>query len=59
MMEAAFDMPHFLGPFARNAPPEETPPAEIPPERATEIVKSLALHNGAAVSYTHLTLPTN
>ena len=47
MMEAAFDMPHFLGPFARNAPSEDAPPAEIPPERATEIVKNLALHNGA------------
>ena len=47
MMEAAFDMPHFLGPFARNAPGEGSTPAEISPTRATEIVKNLALHNGA------------
>jgi len=47
MTKAAFDMPHFLGPFARNDPGQEASPAEIPAERATEIVKHLALHNGA------------
>jgi reductive dehalogenase len=47
MMEAAFDIPNFLGPFARNDPGQEASPAEIPAERATEVVKHLALHNGA------------
>ncbi len=47
MMKAAFDMPHFLGPHAAADPEPGSPPARLSPERATEIVKSYALHLGA------------
>ncbi|MBW2128790.1 MAG: reductive dehalogenase [Deltaproteobacteria bacterium] len=47
MMEAAFDMPHFLGPYAVAEPEPGVPPAKISPERATQIVKEYALHIGA------------
>jgi hypothetical protein len=47
MMEASFDMPNFLGPFAEATPGPERPPHTISPERATEIVKNLALTLGA------------
>jgi len=47
MMEAAFDMPDFLGPHAVSEPESDNPPAGLSPERATEIVKNYALHIGA------------
>ena len=47
MMEAAFDMPDFLGPHAVAEPDLNCPPAQLSPERATEIVKNYALHIGA------------
>ncbi len=47
MMEASFDLPNFLGPFADATPDSESPPHPIAPEKATEIVKNLALTLGA------------
>ena len=47
MMEAAFDMPHLLGPHAVAEPEADCPPARLSTERATEIVKHYALHLGA------------
>lgn len=47
MMAAAFDMPHFLGLHAVSEPAPDNPPAELSPERATEIVKNYGLHIGA------------
>lgn len=47
MMEAAFDMPLFLGPYVVAEPGLDTQPAQISPEKATEIVKGYALHLGA------------
>ena len=47
MMEAAFDIPEFLGPYAECEPEPDSPPCRLSPERATEIVKKYALHIGA------------
>ena len=47
MMEASFDMPNFLGLYAEAEPSPDNPPYETDPERATEIVKNLALTLGA------------
>lgn len=47
MMEAAFDIPEFLGPYAEPEPESANPPCRLSPERATEIVKNYALHIGA------------
>lgn len=47
MMEASFDIPNFLGTFAEASPGLESPPHAISPEKATEIVKNLALTLGA------------
>jgi reductive dehalogenase len=49
MVEAAFDMPNFLGPHVTGVPEAGIPPADISPERATEIVKNYALHLGASM----------
>jgi reductive dehalogenase len=47
MMEAAFDMPEFLGPHAESEPEPGSQGSSLSPERATEIVKNYALHIGA------------
>jgi len=47
MMAASFDMPNFLGPFADAVPGAESPPSEIDPQKATEIVKNMARQLGA------------
>ena len=47
MMEAAFDMPEFLGPHAESKPESGRQASSLSPERATEIVKNYALHIGA------------
>lgn len=47
MMEAAFEMPDFLGPHAESEPEPGSYPSRLSPERATEIVKNYALHIGA------------
>jgi len=47
MMAASFDIPDFLGPFADAVPAPESPPSEIDPQKATEIVKNLARQLGA------------
>ncbi|MHB8767030.1 MAG: hypothetical protein ACYDA8_22175, partial [Deferrisomatales bacterium] len=48
MMFADFQVPAFLGPHALAAPAAHGPPAELDPARASEIVKGLARHLGAA-----------
>jgi ferredoxin len=47
MMEAAFDIPEFLGPYAESEAESDSPPSRLSPERATEILKKYALHIGA------------
>lgn len=47
MMEAAFEMPPYLGAHAVNKPPPETEKQELPPETATGLVKDYTLHLGA------------
>jgi reductive dehalogenase len=47
MMEAAFDIPDFLGPHAVATPNSGSSQAELAPESATEIVKNFAMHIGA------------
>lgn len=47
MLHASFEIPDYLGPFAKGEPGSEHPPVNLSPERATEIVKGLTLHMGA------------
>jgi reductive dehalogenase len=47
MMEASFDIPNFLGLYVDATPSSESPPHQIDPARATEIVKNFALTLGA------------
>ncbi|MDF1554807.1 MAG: reductive dehalogenase [Deferrisomatales bacterium] len=48
LMFANFQIPSFLGPHAEAAPLPDHPPAELEPERASEIIKGIARHLGAA-----------
>jgi len=47
MVHSAFELPHFLGPFAKGTPYPDTQPANLSPEKATKIVKKYAEHVGA------------
>ena len=47
MMHAAFSIPPFLGLHAHASPQDGVTPARLTPEKATRIVKHLALHIGA------------
>ncbi|MCK5310907.1 MAG: reductive dehalogenase [Desulfobacteraceae bacterium] len=47
MMHASFSMPMFLGSYASNDPEPGTPISNLSPEKATLIVKNLAMHIGA------------
>jgi reductive dehalogenase len=47
MVGATFAMPAMLGPHAEPQPPVDKEPAQLPPERASEIIKGFARHLGA------------
>ena len=47
MVHASFDIPDFLGLHARSNPDSKILPADLSPEKATEIVKNYTLHLGA------------
>jgi len=48
LMFANFQIPAFLGPHAEMGPMPDHPPAELDPAKASEIVKGIARHLGAA-----------
>ncbi|MDJ0828789.1 MAG: reductive dehalogenase [Desulfobacterales bacterium] len=47
MVKMALKMPHYLGPNAMITPDSDTPPADLRPDKAAEIIKNLTLHVGA------------
>jgi reductive dehalogenase len=47
MVHAAFEMDDFLGKYAVSNPVENTPQANLDPEKASHIVKNFAKHLGA------------
>jgi reductive dehalogenase len=47
MVKACFEMPQFLGQYARSSPAPEDPPLSLDPGEASKTVKGLALHLGA------------
>ncbi len=49
MIHATFEMPDFLGQQAKSGPYENTPPANISPEKGSAIVKNYAEHLGAPI----------
>lgn len=50
MVLSSFELPDFLGQQAISDPFENTPPASLAPEKASEIVKSYAMHLGAGMA---------
>lgn len=47
MVKSAMSMAVHLGPYAKVAPPPDTSPADIDPEKSSRIVKNWAKHLGA------------
>lgn len=50
MVHASFDIPPYLGQKAKSDPHENTPIADLPPEKASKIIKKYAEHLGASMA---------